>query len=37
MSMFMPYEECEIQEIIPWEKGKEAIREAWKILAEATK
>jgi hypothetical protein len=37
VSMFMPFEEFEIQEIVPWEKGKAAVREAWKILAEATK
>jgi hypothetical protein len=37
VSMFMPFEEFEIQEIIPWEKGKAAIREAWKILAETMK
>ncbi|HVP17026.1 MAG TPA: hypothetical protein VMT42_06640 [candidate division Zixibacteria bacterium] len=37
VSMFMPFEEFEIQEIIPWEKGKAAVREAWKILEEATK
>jgi hypothetical protein len=37
VSMFMPFEEFEIQEIVPWEKGKAAVREAWKILAETTK
>jgi hypothetical protein len=35
--MFMPFQEFEVQEIIPWEKGKAATREAWKILAETTK
>jgi hypothetical protein len=29
----MPFEEFKVQEIVPWEKGKAAIREAWKILA----
>ena len=33
VSMFMPFEEFKIQEIVPWEKGKAAVREAWKILA----
>ena len=37
VSMFMPFEEFKVQEIVPWEKGKAAIREAWKILAETTK
>jgi hypothetical protein len=37
VSLFMPFEEFEIQEIIPWEKGKAAVREAWKILAETMK
>jgi len=35
--MFMPFEEFEIQEIISRERGKAAIREAWKILAETMK
>lgn len=35
--LFMPWEEVEVHEIIPWEKGKAATREAWKILAEMTK
>ena len=33
VSMFMPFEEFKVQEIVPWEKGKAAVREAWKILA----
>ena len=37
VSLFMPFEEFEIQEIITWEKGKAAVREAWKILAETMK
>ena len=37
VSMFQPYEEFEIQEIISNEKGKEAIRACWKDLAEAMK
>jgi hypothetical protein len=37
VSMFQPYEEFEINEIIPHEKGKETIRAAWKDLAEAMK
>ena len=37
LCLFMPFQEFEIQEIIPWEKGKAAIREAWKILAETMK
>jgi hypothetical protein len=37
VSMFMPFEEFKVQEIVPWEKGKAAVREAWKILAETTK
>ena len=37
VSMFTPFEEFEVQEITPWEKGKNAVREAWKILAETMK
>ena len=37
VSMFTPFEEFEVQEIVPWEKGKNAVREAWKILAETMK
>lgn len=33
VSMFIPYEEFEIHEIISYEKGKQAIRECWKALA----
>jgi hypothetical protein len=33
VNMFIPFQEFEIQEIIPWEKGKAAVREAWKTLA----
>jgi hypothetical protein len=34
VSLFMPFEEFEVHETIPYEKGKAATREAWKILAE---
>ena len=37
VSMFQPYEEFEIHEIISNEEGKEAIRACWKDLAEAMK
>jgi L-rhamnose mutarotase len=33
VSMFMPYIECEIHEIIPHEKAKETMRALWQELA----
>jgi hypothetical protein len=37
VSMFSPYIECEVQEIIPYEKAKETLRAVWKTRAEAMK
>jgi hypothetical protein len=37
VSMFIPYEEFEIHEIIPYEKGKETLRALWKDLAKILK
>jgi hypothetical protein len=37
VSMFSPFIECEVQEIIPYEKAKGALREVWKTMAEAMK
>ena len=37
VSMFSPYIETEVQEIIPYEKAKETLRTLWKTLAEAAK
>jgi len=37
VSMFLPYIECEVQEIIPYEKGKETIRALMRALARAAK
>jgi len=36
-SMFMPYIETEVHEIIPFEKGKEIMRAVMKAQAEAAK
>jgi hypothetical protein len=37
VSMFSPFIECEVQEIIPYEKAKGALRAVWKTMAEAMK
>ena len=37
VSMFGPYIESEVQEIIPYEKAKGTLRALWKTLAEAAK
>jgi hypothetical protein len=37
VSMFNPYIECEVQEIIPYEKAKGSLRALWKTMAEAAK
>lgn len=37
ISMFTPYFECEVQEIIPYEKGKEIIRALFKAQIAAAK
>ena len=37
VSMFSPYIECKVQEIIPYEEAKGAIRALWKTRAEAMK
>jgi hypothetical protein len=36
LSMFMSFEEFKVQEIVTWDKGKAAVREAWKTLAATT-
>ena len=37
VSMFSPFYEFEVHEIIPYEKGKEIIKAIWKAQAEAAK
>lgn len=37
VSMFSPYIECEVQEIISYEKAKGTFRALWKTIAEAMK
>ena len=37
VSMFSPYIETEVQEIIPYEKAKGTLRALWKTLEEAAK
>lgn len=33
VSMFSPFIECEVHEVIPYEKAKESLRAVWKALA----
>lgn len=37
VSMFLPYLECEVHEVISYEKAKESLKALWKALAEAQK
>jgi hypothetical protein len=37
VSMFVPYIECEVEEIIPYEKGKETLRALMRAQARASK